>query len=241
MALPPGGIGNTPDGDQKRLIQRADSFAIGAGTRNKNDIDDLEEFDKKLTSAIKGDKKLDPDAEDEKQKLAEHRDEKAQLEAERRGSSSPSHQPFLGLSVLPGISTPGMSIAQAPESDSKKRAGGVESNNDPIVESVSPEILQGLKQAGLAKPIINLDDPRLTGSFDALKPDFVLSLRSNDRVYVWSQDSCHQIVSIGLHESKLESAVGSTVETVVRRSRVDQKSIRSRSSAQQDFSVKDDE
>ena len=239
MALPPGGVGNTSEGDKKRLMQRADSFAIGSGTRNKKDIDELEEFDKTMTSAIKEQKATEPEADEQRQKLEEHREEKAQLEAERRGSSSPSHQPLLGLSVLPGINAPGLAVGQSPESHSKRQPGGINSESDPVVESVSADILKGLKRAGLRKPLVTLDDPRLSGSSEGLKPDFVLSLRGNDRVYVWSQNLSHQIVSIGLHESRLESATGGTVETVVRRGKIDEKSSYTRVVPTEDFALDD--
>ena len=224
MALPPGGIGDTPDGDRKRLLQRADSFAIGTGTRNKKELDEIEEFDEALESVLHKSKKTGPEPEEDQAKqLERHREEKAQLEAERRGSSSPSHQPFLGMSVLPGISNPGMAVSSTPESHSKRRSGGVAGTGDARVEAVSPEIVQGLRAAGLREPVVTLDAPRLSGSAQAMHEHFVFSLRGTERVYVWDQNGCHQIVAIGLHGSSLESAVGATVETLTRRGKIDEK------------------
>ncbi len=218
-------------------MQRADSFAIGSGLREDKDTDDLEEFDDTMKSVMKQSKAVDTEKEEQKRELSEHREDQAQLEAERRGSSSPSHQPLLGLSVLPGITGPNLSIGQTPESHSKKRSSTVSGTDETTIESVSPEIVQGLRAAGLKSPLTNLDDPRIAGSAEGLKNDFVLSLRSNERVYVWSQNLCHQILSIGLHESKLESAVGETVETLTRRGRNDEKALRKRPAPSADFSV----
>jgi hypothetical protein len=226
MALTPGGIHDTPDGDKKRLLQRADSFAIGKGTRD--DREDVEAFDESIESAIKKSEKAHEDKEqDQSRELEKHRADHAQLEGERRGSSSPSHQPFLGLSVLPGI--PGhLPIGRTSESHSKQRSGAVGQKSDPIVESVSPEILSGLKKAGLGEPLVTLDDPRLAGSAERLSRWFVLSLQGHERVYVWNDKACHQILTVGMRETTLESAVGETVETVTRKGRVDQKRVSKR-------------
>lgn len=239
MALPPGGIHDTSDGDKKRLMQRADSFAIGSGTREKKDLEDLEEFDEAFKSVIK-EAATRSDREDQSKELAEHREEHAKLEGERRGSSSPSHQPFLGMSILPGINAPNLAVGETPEGHSKKRSAAVDGKEQEVVETVSPEILQGLKKAGLAQPIVSLDDPRIGGAAEGLKKDFVLSLRANERVYVWSRNSCHQILSVGLQESKLESAAGVTVETVTRRGRVDEKKVQTRPPSSEEFTLKDD-
>lgn len=219
-------------------MQRADSFAIGSGTREKKDLEDLDEFDETFKSVIKEASR--PEVEDQDKELAEHREEHAKLEGERRGSRSPSHQPFLGMSILPGINAPKLAVGETPEGHSKKRSAAVEGKVADQVETVSPEIVQGLKKAGLQEPIVTLDDPRIGGAAEGLKKDFVLSLRANERVYVWSQNSCHQILSIGLQESKLESAAGATVETVTRRGRVDQKQVRTRPHSSEEFSLKDD-
>jgi hypothetical protein len=226
VALPPGGINDTPDGDKKRLLQRADSFAIGKGTRD--DQDDVEAFDETIESAIKKAEKTGEDKEkDQAQELERHREDHAELEGGRRGSSSPSHQPFLGLSVLPGI--PGsIPIGQTPESHSKQKSGGVGKKSDPIVESVSPEIVNGLKKAGLGEPLVTLDDPRLAGSAAQLRRWFVLSLQGHERVHVWNDKACHQILTVGMRETTLESAVGETVETVTRKGRIDQKRVSKR-------------
>lgn len=229
MALGPGGIDNSHDGDKKRLLQRADSFAIGSGTRESKDKDEIDEFDEAMESVLHKARKVEKESETEAKELAEHREDQAQLEATRRGgSSSPSHQPLLGLSILPGISNPNMTVGQSPESHSKKRAAGVSNQEDTYVESVSPELLQGLRKAGLDSPLATLDDPRLKGGCEGLRDDFVLSLRGHDRVYVWSQNQCHQVVSIGMRDSSIESAVGSVVECVTRRGKVDEKTTRQR-------------
>ena len=226
MALTPGGINDTPDGDKKRLLQRADSFAIGKGVRD--DKEDIEAFDESIESAIKKAEKAnitnDPD---ETRELEKHREEHAQIEAERRGSSSPSHQPFLGLSVLPGI-TGNIPISQTNESHSQKRSGAICQKSDPVVESVSPELVNALKSAGLGEPLVTLDDPRLEGSAKQLSRWFVLSLQGHERVYVWSDKACHQILTVGLRETTLESAAGETVETVTRKGRFDQKRVSKR-------------
>ena len=219
-------------------MQRADSFAIGSGTREKKDLEDMEEFDEAFQSVIK--EAARPEVEDQDKELAQHREEHAKLEGERRGSRSPSHQPFLGMSILPGINAPKLAVGESPEGHSKRRSAAVDGSEHEQVETVSPEIVQGLKSAGLTEPIITLDDPRIGGSAEGLKREFVLSLRANERVYVWNQNSCHQILSIGLQESKLESAAGATVETVTRRGRVDEKKVRTRSLSSEEFTLEDD-
>lgn len=244
MALPPTGLPESSDSDRKRLVQRADSFAIGTGTRDSKDRSDIEEFDEAMESIIHKSDKTKPEmteTEDEGRLLKKHREQHAQKEAERRGSSSPSHQPFLGMSILPGITNPNILVNQSAEGHSQRRTSGVESKLDPVVESISPEILKGLKAAGLSDPIVTLDDPRVSGASDRLQKNFVLSLRSNERVYVWSQNRCHQILSIGLHQSSLESAVGQTIETVRRKGKLDEKTIGTRANPSADFSFTDHE
>lgn len=236
MALPPGGINDVPDGDRKRLMQRADSFAIGTGTRDNKDRDEIDEFDEAMSSVVQKAQQVEPTQEQEAKELAEHREDQAQLEAGRRGSSSPSHQPFLGLSVLPGIMGQNLSIGQTPEAQSKNRPQGVAGEQEQHVESVSPEVLNGLRKAGLSQPIVTLDDPRVSGNSEELSKSFVLSLQSNERVYAWSRNHCHQVLSIGMHEIKLESAAGTTIEILSRRGKVDQKTVRKRS-APESFSV----
>lgn len=239
MALPPGGIPDTPEGDKKRLMQRADNFAIGRGTRDKSETDEIDEFDETMESVVRRAKKVDKEAETQSRELAEHREDQALREAERRGSSSPSHQPFLGLSVLPGIPNQSMTVGHTPESHSKRRSTGVEETGAEQVVAVSQELIQGLRNSGLEQPIITLNDPRLSGNIDALGEQFTLSLQGHERVYVWDQNSCHQVLSVGLHETRLESAVGTTVETLVRRGKVDKKETRKRTVSNDTFEVND--
>ncbi|MFA5503887.1 MAG: hypothetical protein WC314_15440 [Vulcanimicrobiota bacterium] len=229
MAITPGGIHDTPDGDRKRLMQRADSFAVGSGTRDSKDRDDIEDFDDTMESVIRKAESTPAEAEpDQGKELEKHREDHAQMEAERRGSSSPSHQPLLGLSVLPGI--PGaLPLGQMAEAQAQQRSRAVTDKEEAVVESVSPELVNGLKKAGLGEPIVTLDDPRLSGSAERLNRWFVLSLQGHERVYVWSDQACHQILTVGMRETTLESAVGETVETVIRKGRFDQKRIAQRS------------
>ena len=209
-------------------MQRADSFAVGSGTRENKDRDDIDSFDEAMESMIKKSDQSQKETEpDQTKELEKHREEHAQLEAERRGSSSPSHQPLMGLSFLPGIPGP-LPLGQMTETQSKQRSGAVGSKQESIVEAVSPEIINGLKAAGLGEPIVTLDDPRLAGSAERLNRWFVLSLQGHERVYVWNDKSCHQILTVGMRETTLESAVGETVETVVRNGRTDQKRVSKR-------------
>ena len=129
-----------------------------------------------------------------------------------------------------------LSIGQTPEAQSKNRPQGVAGEQEQHVESVSPEVLNGLRKAGLSQPIVTLDDPRVSGNSEELSKSFVLSLQSNERVYAWSRNHCHQVLSIGMHEIKLESAAGTTIEILSRRGKVDQKTVRKRSAAES-FSV----
>lgn len=238
MALPPGSITESPDGDRKRLMQRADSFSIGSGTREKKDFEEIEEFDEAIDSVLKEARKTqEKEVEEQERDLHAHRESQARHEAERRGSSSPSHQTFLGMSILPGIESQRMLIGQSPESQSKQRSAGVGQGGTLQVESVSHEILQGLKAAGLSEPIVTLDDPRINGAPEGLRKHFVLSLTGTERVYVWSRDNCHQILTVGLRESHLESAVGSVVETVTRKGKSDEKKVSSRVVAEDPFSL----
>ena len=209
-------------------MQRADSFAVGSGTRENKDRDDVDSFDEAMESMVrKADKAQKESEPDQTKELEKHREEHAHLEAERRGSSSPSHQPLMGLSILPGI--PGhLPLGQMTESQSKQRSGAVGGKQEATVEAVSPEIVNGLKNAGLGEPIVTLDDPRLGGSAERLNRWFVLSLQGHERVYVWNDKACHQILTVGMRETTLESAVGDTVETVTRIGRSDQKRVTKR-------------
>lgn len=223
-------------------MQRADSFGIGRGTSEKKDLKEVEEFDEAFDAVIKKTEDAQPAEieEDQGKELAQHRDQHAKIEGERRGSSSPSHQPFLGMSILPGITTPRLAVGQTPQSHSKRRSAGVGDEVENRVEVVTSEVLQGLKEAGLAKPLVSLDDPRINGPVERLNEHFVMSLQGNKRVHVWNEGGCHQILTIGLHESTLESAVGTNVETVTRRGRIDRKSVHTRPDPSVEFDLLDD-
>lgn len=220
-----------------RLLQRADSFSIGSGTREKKDFDEIEEFDSAMDAEIQRIQQSGPQEEPDSRQLEEHREDKAKLEAQRRGSSSPSHQPFLGLSILPGITNPTIDINSTGPAYSKRRSSGVGEGGEERVEALSQEIVQGLRSAGLPNPVITLDDPRLTGASDGLKSDFTFSLSGSERVYVWDRNGCHQVITIGLHATKVESAAGDMVETLTRKGKLDEKSVSRRSEPEQDFEI----
>lgn len=239
MALPPGGIDNTFDGDKKRLLQRADSFSIGSGTREKKDFDEIEEFDSAMDAVIHRIQQAEPQEESGSKQLEEHREDKAKLEAQRRGSSSPSHQPFLGMSILPGISNPTLDIGSTGSTYSKRRSSGVGEDREERVEALSQEIVQGLRAAGLSSPVVTLDDPRLGGASDGLKSDYTFSLSGSERVYVWDRNGCHQIITVGLHATKVESAVNDTVETLIRKGKIDEKSVSRRALPDEKFEFKE--
>lgn len=227
MALPPGGPEGL-SGDSKRLQQRADFFATGQGARE--DKDDVEAFDEAIASVAKTAAKVteqDEDAEEKSRELKEYHEDSALDEAERRGSR-PTTPNLLGLVVLPGVTGPNLTIGETPRSESKGRSASVDELDKADSPTLSPELLNQLKIAGLENPVSTLEDPRLTKSADRLNEDFVLSLRNSDRVYVWSQSGCHQILTIGLHETRVESAAGTTVETLIRQGKTDQKQVRSR-------------
>lgn len=237
MALPPSGIDNTFDGDKKRLLQRADSFSIGSGTREAKDFDEIEEFDQAMDAVIHRIQHSEPKEEAESKLLEDHREDKSKLEAQRRGSSSPSHQPFLGMSILPGIRNPNLEIGSTGQAYSKKRSSGVGEADETRVEALSQEIVQGLRAAGLPNPVVTLDDSRLAGASDGLKSDYVFSLSGSERVYVWDRNGCHQKITIGLHTTKVESAVNDTVETLTRQGRVDEKSTHHRVDSDEKFEL----
>lgn len=237
MAMPPGGIGDSPDSDRKRLSQRADSFAIGTGTRESKDRDDVESFDDALDSALKprAVKGAQDDPERQSRELEDFRKDQALDEAERRGSSSPPPNPFLGLLTLPGVGLPNLQVGETQRNEAKERSGGVEKAEKAESPTVSQEVLHRLQEAGLEEPVTNLDDPRLSSTADRLNTEFTLSLSGNERVYVWSQNACHQILTIGLHETKVESAAGTTVETLRRVGSTYEKSTRNRPIPGQEF------
>ncbi len=237
MAMPPGGIGDGPDSDKKRLSQRADSFAIGTGTRENKDRDDVESFDEALDNALKPKvvKGAQDDPERQSRELEDFRKDQALGEAERRGSSSPPPNPFLGLLTLPGVGMPNLQVGETQRNEAKERSGGVKKAEKAESPTVSQEVLHRLKEAGLEGPVFSLDDPRLSTTADRLSSEFTLSLSGHDRVYVWSQNGCHQILTIGLRETKVESAAGTTVETLRRVGSVDEKLTRSRPLPGQQF------
>lgn len=226
MAVTPGGPEGL-SGDKKRLQQRADFFATGTGSREKRE--DVEAFDETIESVTKTVKvaEQDEDAEKKSRELHDYQETSAKGEAERRGTRS-SNPNLLGLVTLPGVSGPNLAIGDTPRSESKGRSGGVGQAEGADGPSLSPEVLNKLKLAGLKSPITNLDDPRLTREPDKLRNDYVLSLTNHDRVYVWSQNDCHQILTIGMNETKVESAAGTVVETLIRKGKVDQKQVVSR-------------
>lgn len=237
MALPPGGLSETPDADRKRLMQRADNFAIGKGVRESEDSDEAEEFDEALKSVgkVKSRAEQVEDSGQIAEKLDSHRKDQAIDEAERRGSSSPSHQPFLGLTILPGIKNPQTLVQEAHRNEAKDSAKGVDQKGEMEAPSVSPEVLNALKSAGLERPVVNLDDPRLGAQAAELNKDFVMSLADGARVYMWSRQNCHQKVVVSMNSCSLESAAGETVEILQRNQGQDQKRVQHRKSQESEF------
>ena len=64
-------------------MQRADSFAVGSGTRENKDRDDIDSFDEALESMVrKADTAQKESEPDQTKELEKHREEHAQLEAE---------------------------------------------------------------------------------------------------------------------------------------------------------------
>jgi hypothetical protein len=230
MALPPGIGSDLPDGDRKRLMQRADSFAIGTGTRELKDRDDVKEFDEALEDV--GAARLVKGAEEDLGKQAketeDYRKEQLQEEAEKRGSSSPPPNLYPGCLTLPGLGVPMLVLGETGRSESQRRSAGVESGAEKMVPVVSAQLLRELRDAGLSDPVESLDDPRLAKSPEGLKESFTMSLRGHDRVYVWNGAGCHQILTIGLNETRVESAAGGTVETLRRQGTSDDKTVASR-------------
>lgn len=230
MAMPPGIGGDVPDGDRKRLMQRADTFAIGTGTRELKDRDDAKQFDEVMDSTqdLRKVRGSDEDVEKQTKETEEYRKDQLQEQAEKRGSGSPSLNAFPGCLTLPALGVPMMSIGETTRSESKGRSGGVESGTESLPQTVSQEVLKGLREAGLSDPVESLDDPRLGKAAERLNDSFSMSLKGHDRVYVWSGQGCHQILTIGLHETKIESAAGTIVETLRRVGNSDEKTIASR-------------
>jgi hypothetical protein len=242
MAMPPGIGGDIPDGDRKRLMQRADTFAIGTGTREIKDRDDAKEFDETLEEINKPRvvKSAEEDVEKQARETEEYRRDQLMEQAEKRGSSSPPPNLYPGCLTLPGIGVPMLVLGEASRGESKGRSGGVESAGEKVLQVVSQEVLQGLREAGLPDPVQTLDDPRLGKSPDGLKDSFSMSLRGHERVYVWSSNGCHQILTIGLNETKVESAAGPTVETLRRTGNGDEKSVAQRTAPEGSFIPIDD-
>lgn len=237
MAMPPGIGGDVPDGDRKRLMQRADTFAIGTGTRELKDRDDAKEFDAALDTAGEPRKirTAEEDVEKQTKDTEEYRKDQLMEQAEKRGSSSPPPNLFPGCLTLPGLGVPMMMIGETGRSESKGRSGGVESAAETVPQTVSREILQGLREAGLQDPVESLDDRRLGKAAEGLNGSFAMSLRGHDRVHVWSSNGCHQILTIGLHETRVESAAGTTVETLRRQGTTDEKTVATRPLPEGDF------
>lgn len=227
--MPPG-IGDGIEGDRKRLMQRADTFSIGTGVRDSKDRDDIKEFDDELDSAMKPRtvKTAEEDIEKQARETEEYRKEQLLDQAERRGSSSPPPNLYPGCLTLPGIGVPMMMIGESARSESKGKSGGVESATETATHAVSPNVLEALRQAGLENPVESLDDPRLGKSAEKLTEFFTLSLRGSDRVYVWQNEKAHQILTIGMHETKVESAVETTVETLRKVGDTQEKTVTSR-------------
>jgi hypothetical protein len=107
-------------------------------------------------------------------------------------------------------------ISETGRGQSKGKSAGIESAGDKPSQTFSRALLQSLREAGLQDPVESLDDPRLGKAADQLNGTFVMSLRGHDRVHVWSSSDCHQILTIGLQETRVESAAGTVVETLSR-------------------------
>jgi hypothetical protein len=211
-------------------MQRADTFAIGTGTRDLKDRDDVKDFDEALDSAqeTKKVRGADEDVEKQTRDTEEYRKDQLLDQAEKRGSSSAPPNLYPGCLTLPGVGLPMLNIGETQRGESRGRSGGVGDVADKQPQVVSREVLQKLREAGLTEPVESLDDPRLGKAADRLNDAFVMSLKGHDRVYVWSGDGCHQILTIGLHETRVESAAGTTVETLRRQGTTDEKTVASR-------------
>lgn len=211
-------------------MQRADTFAIGTGTRELKDRDDAKEFDEILDSAqdLRKVRGSDEDVEKQAKETEEYRKDQLQDQAEKRGSGSPSLNAFPGCLTLPGLAVPMMTIGETTRGESKGRSGAVESGGEAVAQSVSQEVLKGLREAGLSDPVESLDDPRLGKAAEKLAALFSMSLKGHDRVHVWSGQGCHQILTVGLHETRVESAAGPTVETLRRVGNSDEKTVATR-------------
>jgi hypothetical protein len=199
-------------------MQRADTFAIGTGTRELKDREDVKEFDEALGTAqeTRKSRSADEDVEKQAKDTEDYRKDQLLDQAEKRGSSSPPPNLYPGCLTLPGLGVPLLTISETGRGESKGRSGGVEEISEKPLQLVSHEVLQGLREAGLPDPVESLEDPRLGKSPDRLNESYAMSLKGHDRVYVWSSNGCHQILTIGLHETKVESAAGTTVETLRR-------------------------
>ncbi len=238
MSWPPNTPMDGPGGDLKRIQQRADLFATGSGQRSAQDREEIDDFEELLGRAQKvpEPQSFDRELADQQQgRLQEHESRHGRLEAERRGSSSGAPHLFPGLPFLPGVVPNELTLREAPQSEAKSRSRGVEQSREQEDPTFSAQILASLREAGLSSPIASLSDPRLQGQSDRLRDDFVLSLQENGRVYVWSRAQSHQIVSIGLTETKIESAAGSTVEILRSSGGRKEKTVRSRTPDSESF------
>lgn len=231
MALPPGIGGDVPDGDRKRLMQRADAFAIGTGTRETKERGDAKEFDEALedVSTDNISKVSEEDLEKQAKETEDYREKQLLDQAEKRNLSGlTSLNAYPGLLTLPGLGLQSLMIGENKNLDSQKRSSTASANLSKELPTISQELLQRLREAGLENPVESLDDPRLGKACEGLNPEFILSLQDNKRVHFWSNKDCHQRITIGLYESRLESAADSLVETLIRTGEIDEKSISSR-------------
>lgn len=228
MALPPGIGGDLPDGDRKRLMQRADTFAIGTGTRELKDRDDAKAFDETLETVgqTRRVKSADEDVEKQAKETEEYRRDQLLEQAEKRGSSSPPSNLYPGCLTLPGLATPPpLLVGETGQGRSNKKSAAATSSQPAAPAQFSQPLLAALREAGLPDPVESLDDPRLGKAAERLSESYTMSLKGYDRVYVWNRGQAHQILTIGLHETKVESAAGDLVETLRRVGQSDEKTV----------------
>ncbi len=216
-------------------------FATGAGQRNSKEREELDDFDEELKSLVKRKEipQVDEDAEQKARELKDYQKSQALQEAERRGANPTSLNPFPGLSFLPGVNPGSLAVGSTPQSEAKPRSGGVDGNEKREPLLVSPEILEKLREAGLAEPLTGLEDPRLSRNTERLSQDFVLSVGDKERVYVWSSGSDYQLATVGLRETRIESGVGDTVETLRQLGTQQEKIVRTRTESSEPFQIQD--
>lgn len=163
-------------------------------------------------------------SESEKRDVQSQIRDKEEDEAERAGGTWRGPQPIVGLTVLSG--PPNQLSVQLNQNEKPRSDRKAEATSQEIRAAearVTPELVLGLQEVGLATPLVGLADPRLAGTLPALPADegWVEGPAAQGVSYVWQKGPrAYQRLEWSDAHTLIETAVDERVQWLERRGNV---------------------